>query len=212
MHKMLRQSQAVFRLAENRALRHPNIGERNTRMVGRHIEGPHIFFNLHPRIIGRHQKARNAFGRAVIARSAGKQHDMARHMHAGGPHFLAIQQPAIDPVTGFAHAARFHPSRIRAMVGFGQAETNAMGAGQHAIDKFIGLLGRAEIAKHQHLRKIADNRTFILQIIMQPQAFMRQMLANARHRQIGAVGTAIFFRQTETQMPRLVGTAAHFAQ
>jgi len=70
------------------------------------------------------------------------------------------------------------------VLGFGQAKTNAMRALEHAIDKFIGLRGRAEIAKHQHLRKIADNRAFILQIIMQAQPFMRQMLANDRHRQI----------------------------
>ena len=87
-------------------------------------------------------------------------------MHAGRPHFFAIDEPAIDAIAGLAHAARFHPRGIRAMRRFGKPEANAVGATQHAVNECVRLFGRAEIPKHQNLGYIANNRAFILQIIM----------------------------------------------
>ena len=181
MDKMLRQSEPLPGGAKHRAFWHPNIGKRYARMVGRHIERPHIFFDFDPRVIGRHQKAGDAARRAIVARGACKYHHMTGDMHARRPHFLAIDKPAIDAIAGFAHAARFHPRGIRAMRRFGKAKANAMRAAQHAVDKCVGLFGRAEITKHQNLGYIANNRAFVLQIIMQPQAFGGQMLPDYGH-------------------------------
>ena len=67
MDKMLRQSEPLPGRTKHRAFWHPNIGKRYARMVGRHIERPHIFFDFDTRVIGRHQKASDAARRAIVA-------------------------------------------------------------------------------------------------------------------------------------------------
>ena len=133
-------------------------------------------------------------------------------MQSGVPHFLAIDQPTINTIAGARLGAGFHPCRIRAVVGLGQTKGHAVRAGQHAIDEHVLLFGRAEIAEHQHLREIADNRAFILQIIMQAQALFGEMLADHRHCQIRTVLPAIFLGQGKAQMSGGIGTPAHFTE
>ena len=43
---------------------------------------------------------------------------MRGDMHARGPHFLAIDPPAIYAVTGFAHGDSIHMRGIRAVIWF----------------------------------------------------------------------------------------------
>src|SRR5229473_98205 len=47
MHKTLRQRQPAADLAEQRIVRHEHVSKTDTRMIGRHIEGPHILLDLH---------------------------------------------------------------------------------------------------------------------------------------------------------------------
>ena len=212
MHKMLRQHQTSIARTKQCRIRHPHIRQRNARVIGRHIERPKIFLDFETGRIRRYQKAADTARGTVIAGGAGKNHVVIGNMETGIPHFLTIDQPAVHAVALARLGARFHPCRIRAVVGFGQAKSHAVRSGQHAVNENILLFGRAEIAEHQDLGEIADNRAFILQIIVQPQALFGEVFTNNRHCQIGAVLSAIFFRQGKAQMSGRVGTAAHFAQ
>src|SRR5271170_5301662 len=50
-------SKPFVRVAEGRIARNVNVGERDTRMVGRHIEGPKIFFDFEALAFHRNDKA-----------------------------------------------------------------------------------------------------------------------------------------------------------
>src|ERR1039458_4960128 len=94
MHEALRQRQSAANLAEQRVVRHEHVGETDARVIGRHVEGPLIFPTLTPPGLRRHQETGDAARVAVIARGAGEQRAMGRDMHAGGPHLLAVDDPA----------------------------------------------------------------------------------------------------------------------
>ena len=74
------------------------------------------------------------------------------------------------------------------------------------------LLGGAEVAHHQHGREVADDRRLVLQIVVQPEALGRQVLADDRHLEVRRVATAELGRQREAQPAGGVGAAAHLAQ
>src|SRR5258705_6073439 len=126
MHEALRQRQAATDLAEQRIVGNEYIGKADARVIGRHIKGPHVFFDLHAFCLCRHQEAGDAPRVAVIAAGAGEQRAMGGDMHAGGPHLLAIDDPTRDAIAGHLHGAGFHVGRIRAMLGFGKAEGDAV--------------------------------------------------------------------------------------
>src|SRR5208337_213377 len=52
----------------------------------------------------------------------------------------------------------------------------------------------------------------VLQIVMEPEALGRQVFADDRHREVGAVLAAVFFWQRVAIVPRLVGAPAHLAE
>ena len=192
MHKMLGQRQSVTLGGKHGAIGHPAIGKADARVICGHVKGPQIFFNLDARITGWNQKAGNAARIAVIAGRAAEQGAVAGLVHARGPHFFAIDQPALDPIAGLAHGRGFHKGGVRAVIGFGQAKGWPKLSGHHERDQGVALLGRAKIAQHQHKRVIADNRMLVLQIIMQAKALGGQMLADHGHPKIRAVLPAKF--------------------
>ena len=98
------------------------------------------------------------------------------------------------------------------MIRFREAEGNADRPVERAGNERLLLLFGAEIAEHQHCREIADDRAFILQIVVKAEALGREMFADHGHAEIGAALTAIFLRQCITQMARLVGEFAHLAE
>lgn len=127
-------------------------------MIGRHVEGPEIFLDLHTRRITGHDEAADAERVAVFARHTRKHEIMRRHMHARIPHFLAIDEPAINAVALLAHSACFHPCGVRAVIRLGKAEGNARRTVEATFNELLLLCRRTEIAEHQHRREIADNR------------------------------------------------------
>ena len=98
------------------------------------------------------------------------------------------------------------------MVGFGQTERDAHRAVENFRDELFFLLLGAEVAEHQHGRKIANDRAFVLQIVVQPEPLRGEVLADDRHRKVGAILAAVFFRQRVAIVPRLVGAPAHLGQ
>ena len=61
-----------------------------------------------------------------LPRRADKKGAMGGDVHAGRPHFLAVDQPALDVVARRAHRPGFHMRRIGAVFRLGQAEGEAV--------------------------------------------------------------------------------------
>ena len=180
-------------------------------MIGRHVEGPHIFLDLDALGVRRHQKAGDAAGVAVIARSAREQRAMGRDMHAGGPHLLAVDHPSGDAVAGRLHRAGFHMGRIRAVLRLRKAKRDAIFSRDRAFDHRL-LVVAAIAVEHGHQRQIADDRMFVLQVVVQAKPLGGEMLADHRHPEIGAVLAAIAFRDREAEVPGGVGEIFHPSQ
>ena len=159
-------------------------------MVGRHVEGPHILLDLHAFALRGHQEAGDAARVAVIAGGAGEQHAVGRDMHAGVPHLLAVDPPALAVVGRTAPRRGLHPGRIRAVLGLGQAESDAVSSRDRAVDHRL-LLVAAVAVEHHHQRQIADDRMLVLQIVVQAQPLGREMLADHRHPEVGTVLAAV---------------------
>jgi hypothetical protein len=142
--------------------------------------------------MGGHQEAGDPLGRAVLAAGAGEQGAVGGGVHAGGPHLLAVDPPAALAVVLLADGPGLHEGGVRTVVGLGQAEGRAEGvAVQHVGDQVL-LVGPAEVADHQHERIVADDRVLVLQVVEQAQALGRQVLADHRHPEVGAVLAAVF--------------------
>ena len=108
--------------------------------------------------------------------------------------------------------ARFHPGRVGAVIRLGQAEGDAHRAVEDSRNERLLLLLGAEVAEHQDRRQIADDRAFVLQIVVQAQPLGRQMLPDDRHREVGAVLAAVFLGQREAIVSGPVGAPAHLAR
>ncbi len=212
MHKALRQRQATIGRAQHGRVRHPHIGEADARVIGGHVECPHIFFDFQPRRVGGHQQAGYAARGAIGTAGAAERGAMRRHMHAGDPHFFAIDQPAGHAIAGFRHGAGFHVRGVAAMVRLGQAKGGDAFPGEAAQDEFLLLRRGAKGFEHGHEREIADDGMLVLQIIVQAQALGGKMVADHRHPQIGAILAAIFLRRGKAPVPGLVGADGGFAQ
>ncbi len=66
----------------------------------------------------------------------------------------------------------------------GQAEGGPLFAGEAAEDEFVLLFGRAEMLEHRNEGKIADDRVFILQVVVQPQPLGGEAVADHCHPQV----------------------------
>src|SRR5215469_4220298 len=120
-------------------------------MVGRHVEGPQILFDLEALALGRNDETGDAARAPVLARGARENEIVSGHVQAGVPHFGTVDAPPI----AVASRARFHPGRIRAVIRLGQPESDANRAIQDSWNELLLLLLGAEVAKHQHRREVA---------------------------------------------------------
>ena len=88
-------------------------------------------------------------------------------------------------------------------------EGDALLAGEHALEIALLLLLGTEAVQQQRHREVADDRALVLQVVVQAKTLVRQMLADDRHGEVGAVLAAEFLRQAEAQVAGLVGAALH---
>jgi hypothetical protein len=211
VHKTLRQRQAAADLAEQRIVGHEHIREADTRMIRRHVEGPHIFLDLDARALGRHQQASNTPRVTIIAGCAGKQRAMGGDMHTRGPHLLAVDDPAFHVVAGRRHGPGFHMRRVGTVIGFGEAKRDAVFSGDRAFDHRLLIVGAVAV-EHGDDGQIADDRMLVLQIVVQAETFRREMLADHGHPEIGTVLAAIALRNREPQVTGGVGEIFGLAQ
>src|SRR3546814_16135704 len=109
-------------------------------MVGRHVEGPHIFIDRHALGPRRHEQAGDALCIAILAARPAKGRTMGRDVHAGDPHPAAVDPPAADAVAGPAPRPGFPVGRVAALVGYGPAEGGAASPPSPAPAEFLLLL------------------------------------------------------------------------
>jgi hypothetical protein len=72
-----------------------------------------------------------------------------------------------DPMIAVANAFGLQPGRIAAVSGFGQGKGKMLLSGDDALDIGLLFLG-AVIGQRRNDREIADDRGFVLQIVVQP--------------------------------------------
>ena len=132
-------------------------------------------------------------------------------MHAGGPHLLTVDHPALDVVACRRLRSGLHVRGIRAVLGLGQPEGDAVFPRDRALDHRL-LLVPSVAVEHGDQRQIADDGMLVLQIVVQAETLCGKMLADHRHPQIGAVLAAISLRDREAQMACGVGEILHPAQ
>ena len=89
-------------------------------------------------------------------------------------------------VVAVADRSGLEPACIGAMVGLGEAEGDAGLAREHAIEKLL-LLGVASVPlPHFDRWEIADDRGFVLEVVVQPQAFGGEVFPDDRHAEVRA--------------------------
>ena len=122
-----------------------------------------------PGVCARHQECADPF-RATGFAARAREHDaVSRDVHAGRPHLLAVDAPAVDALRVSRHRARFHMSRVGAVLRLGQSERDDDFAFEAAADELFFLRGAAEVAHHHDEGKVADHRMLVLQIVVQPE-------------------------------------------
>src|SRR5690606_34400864 len=90
VYEALADREPAAHLAPARGVGNPDVREAHPRMIRRHVEGPEVLLDLHARILARHQECRDAARVTVVAAGAGEQQAMRHHVHARGPHLLAV--------------------------------------------------------------------------------------------------------------------------
>ena len=96
--------------------------------------------------------------------------------------------------------------------GLGQPERHRPLAGDQRLGPLLLLRVGAEPVHHDDLREVADDRRLVLQVVVQPEALVRQVFPDDRHVDVGAVAAAELRRQAVAQPARLVGALAHLAE
>ena len=137
---------------------------------------------------------------------------MGGDVHAGRPHLLAVDQPAINAVAGFRHGGGFHVGGVAAVIRLGQAEGSDAVAGESSQDELLLLGFGPEAFEHGDEGEIAHDAVFILQIIVQAQALGGELVADHCHPQVGTILAAIFLWRRKPPVAGLVGADAGLAQ
>ena len=104
-----------------------------------------------------------------------------------------VFSPLMHPAAARRHPHRggLHERRVRAVRGLGDAEREARAAGRQAVHPLGLLLGGPVVEHQQQADVVADDHVLVLQVAVQPEALARQVLADERHAEVGAVAAAV---------------------
>jgi hypothetical protein len=76
------------------------------------------------------------------------------------------------------------------VAGFGEPERHRSLTGDKRLAPLRLLLVGAESVHHDDLREVPDDRRLVLQVVVQPEALVRQVFPDHRHVEVGAVTAA----------------------
>ena len=129
---------------------------------------------------------------AGLAAGAGEDQVVLRVVDAGVPGLLAVD----DPLVAVALGVRLHPRRVGAVLGLGDAEGEAAAALGEVVDPLRPSARRcrsAIISSRPTLLPTID--VLVLQVAVQAEALAREVLADDRHAEVGAVLAAVLLRE-----------------
>ena len=107
---------------------------------------------------------------------------------------------------------RLEVRRVGAVIRLGEPEREPAGAVEEARHPLGALLVGAEVAHHEHRREVPDDRALVLQIVVQPEALRREVLADDRHLEVGRVVTAVLRGERVAEPAGRVRAPAHLGQ
>ena len=163
---------------------------------------------MKPFAVRRRQERGDAVAVAGFAAGAREDQIALRLVDAGVPGFAAVD----DPVVAVAPRHGLHVRRIGAVIRLGDAERKAALAREHRRYPFLLLLFGAVMQHQQQADVVADDRVFVLQIVVQPETFRGEMFADHRHAEVGAVFAAVFLRERIAIVAGVVGELAGFRE
>ena len=82
----------------------------------------------------------------------------------------------------------------------------------NALEVLFHLPRGRKVAEHEVKHKVSDDRRLVLEVVEETETLAGEVPANDGHRQVGAVLSAEFLGQGETQVSALVGNLVHLAQ
>ena len=94
----------------------------------------------------------------------------------------------------------------------GEPETDACLPGKHLRNPLLLLRLRAVLLHHQHSWEVADDRRFVLQVVVQAETATGEVLTHDRHGQVGAVAAPEASRELVAQKAGGIGFASHAAE
>ena len=193
---------------EDRAVRHPHVGQTDVGMVGGHVERPQELDDLEPGTARRHEEGRDAFAVTRLAAGAGHDHVVLRAMDAGVPGLLTVD----DPLVAVAHRVGLHVGRVGTVRRLGDAEREAAASLGEVVDP-LGLLVLGAVEDHQQQTDVvADDGVLVLQVAVQAEPLAGEVLADHRHAEVGAVLTAVLLREGIAVVAGRVGETARLVQ
>src|SRR5690242_10675733 len=208
VEEVLHEEQAAALGAEDGAVRDPDVVQRDAAVVGRHVEGPQVLLDLEAGGADRDQEPGDAGTAARGAAGAGEDQVVRGGVDAGVPGLL----PGDDPVFAVFGRGRLHEGGVAAVLGFGDAEREVAFARGEVVDPVL-LLRRAAVVQHQQQADVvAHDRVLVLQVAVQAEALARQVLADHRHAQVGAVPAAVLLREGVPEVAGSVGPAARLGE
>ena len=129
---------------------------------------------------------------AGLAAGAGEDQVVLGLVDAGVPRLLAVD----DPLVAVALGVGLHPRGVGAVLRLGDAEREAAAvpaARSSTHSAFCSSVPYSIISSSADV--VADDRVLVLQVVVQPEALGREVLADDRHAEVGAVPAAVLLRE-----------------
>ena len=139
---------------------------------------------------------------------AGEDQVVLRLVDPRVPRLLAVDHPLVAVALGVG----LHVRRVRAVLRLGDAEGEAAAAEGQVVDPLGLLLVGAVLQHQQQADVVADDRVLVLQVVVQSESLRRQVLADHRHPEVGAVSPAELLREGVAVVPGGVGKPAGLAE
>ena len=208
VHEVLGEIEPVVDPSEHGVGPDAHVGERHFRVVCRHVERPPVEVDAEPGRVRRHEKGGDANRLARLTGRAG-EHDVVRRVVQTGVEPLHAVQ---DPLVAVLDRCRFEVAGVRTVVRFGEAEGQTLRPVEEAGHPLGLLLLGARGPHHEDGREVADDRRFVLQVVVQPEPLCREVLPDDRHLEVRGVAPTEIDRQCQPEPASGVRAAAHLAQ
>ena len=143
---------------------------------------------LNPGSTGRGEERGDPVAVAGLAGRAGEDQVVLGLVDAGVPRLLAVD----DPLVAVALGVRLHPRRVGAVLRLGDPEREAPPARAARSSTHSAFCSLGAVVDHQQQADVvADDRVLVLQVVVQPEALRREVLADDRHPEVRAVLAAV---------------------